>query len=40
MQPVWGAVDIVIQNAIVSDQKTIARAVQDAARDLCARGLC
>ena len=40
MQPVWGAVDIVIQNAIVSDQKTIAQAVQDAAKDLCARGLC
>jgi arabinogalactan oligomer/maltooligosaccharide transport system substrate-binding protein len=40
MQPVWGAVDIVIQNAIVSDQKTIAQAVQDAAKDLCPRGLC
>jgi len=40
MQPVWGAVDIVIQNAIVSDQKTITQAVQDAAKDLCARGLC
>jgi len=40
MQPVWGAVDLVIQNSIVSDQKTIAQAVQDAAKDLCARGLC
>lgn len=40
MQPVWGAVDLVIQNSIVSDQKTIAQATQDAAKDLCARGLC
>lgn len=40
MQPVWGAVDLVIQNSIVSDQKTIQQAVQDAAKDLCARGLC
>jgi len=40
MQPVWGAVDLVIQNSIVSDQKTIAQAAQDAAKDLCARGLC
>lgn len=40
MQPVWGAVDLVIQNSIVSDQKTIAQAVNDAVRDLCARGLC
>lgn len=40
MQPVWGAVDIVIQNAIVSDQVPLTQAVQDAARALCARGLC
>jgi len=40
MQPVWGAVELVIQNSIVSDQKTIAQATQDAAKDLCARGLC
>ncbi|AET32070.1 extracellular solute-binding protein [Pyrobaculum ferrireducens] len=40
MQPVWGAVDLVIQNAIVSDQKSIQQAVNDAAKDLCARGLC
>ena len=40
MQPVWGAVDLVIQNSIVSNQKTIAQAVQDAVKDLCARGVC
>lgn len=40
MQPVWGAVDLVIQNAIVSDQKTIPQAINDAVKDLCARGLC
>lgn len=40
MQPVWGAVTLVIQNSIVSDQKTIRQAAEDAAKDLCARGLC
>lgn len=40
MQPVWGTVDLIIQNSIVSDQKTISQAVNDAVKDLCARGLC
>ncbi|MEM4438904.1 MAG: extracellular solute-binding protein [Pyrobaculum sp.] len=40
MQPVWGAVDLIIQNAIVSEQVSLIKAIQDATAPLCTRGLC